>query len=152
MQRLQPWLMSGIACFGLSATAIGFRLNPATPQSWFWALELIASALLGIGSLLIIAGIVVEITVPAFVWRFGARGKLYRLLKEKIKEARKLENLTEWQPEREWAQAVIGILQTDKGDWQPEIAELFRLDDANLERPSARQWLAREVLARLIRA
>lgn len=155
MQRLQPWLMAGIALFGLSAAVIGVALNPRVSPAWFWPLQQVSVGLLVGGAILIVIGIFVVLLIPGLIWQFGARGKLYRTLRQKIKEGRQLElpkTSQDWQPQRNWAQAVMRILENDKGNWQPEIEELNRLDDMNFERPRHRLFTPNEVLAREIRS
>jgi hypothetical protein len=131
MQRLQPWLMAGIALFGLCAAVMGLALNSGISVRWFPFLERISFSLLAIGAISIIAGIFVELLVPGLIWRFGARGNLYRTLRKQIKAGRQIEirQTGDWEPQRKWQQDVFAILGNDKGSWQPEIVELGRLGD-----------------------
>jgi hypothetical protein len=153
MQRLQPWLMAGIALFGLSAAVIGLALNSRVSQTSARLLQFVSYGLLGIGGLLIIAGIINELAVPGLKWRFGARGKLYRSLQVRTKEGRKIGKIKEWIPQRDWAQTVIEILNhDDAGDWAPEIEEIDRLGNPSYERLDTRQCTPNEVLARQIRS
>jgi len=154
MQRLQPWLMAGIALFGLSAAVIGLALNPRISPTWFWPLQQVSISLLVIGAILIVIGIFVVLLVPGLMWQFGARGKLYRTLQKQTKAGRRIElrKTGDWEPQRNWQRDVMAILEHDKGDWQPEIVELGRLGDSYYDPKGNRPCIAHEVLARQIRS
>lgn len=154
MQRLQPWLMAGIALFGLAAAVMGLALNTGISLRWLQHLQRVSFGLLAIGAISIITGIFVELLVPGLVWRFGTRGKLFRTLRNKTREGRRLNlRLTgDWVPQRQWQQDIITILENDHEHWQPEIEELIRLGDPEHERPTYRNCVAYEVLARQIRS
>src|SRR5277367_5279741 len=135
MQRLQPWLMAGIALFGLSAAVMGLALNSGVSVRWFRSLERVSFSLLAIGAILIVTGILVEILIPALMWQFGTYGKLYRTLRKATTAGRRIEirQTGDWESQRKWQRDVFAILGNDKGSWQPEIVELGRLGDSHYD-------------------
>jgi hypothetical protein len=154
MQRFQPWLMAGIALFGLSAAVMGLALNAGISLRWLQFYQRVSFSVLAIGAISIITGTFVELLIPGFVWRFGARGHLYRALRAQIKVGRQIDirPTGDWQTQRQWAQGVVAILENDKGSWQPEIEELLRLGDQYHGRSANRPLVAHEILARQIRS
>src|SRR6202035_1664506 len=95
MQRLQPWLMPGMACFTLSVGLIGLQVNlernkPSSEVISFvslWNLPQCAYWLLILGSRLILSGCLIHCVILPMRWLLGKQGRFYRRLKRKIKEA-----------------------------------------------------------------
>lgn len=137
MQRLQAWLMPGLACFTLSVAALGFRMNPATPRLVRPALELASSSLMALGSVLIIVGFLVEITIPSLVWRFGRFGRFDRAIKRCIQRAtrRILPDVAlSYENWRGWQRDTSVVLSKHLGgEWHPQVTRFQSFGSYNVE-------------------
>ncbi len=135
MQRFQAWLMPGFACFTLSVGVVSLAMNPKFPTVLHPYLFGIASIFMILGSLLILIGFLVTLTIPAIVWCFGWRGRLCRALKRKIKEGRIVgrQTILETDAAETWAFAVAGILTKYSSEgWLPESEELKSVENPSM--------------------
>jgi hypothetical protein len=80
MQRLHAWFMPGLAFFTLSVGLIGLRVH----------LDRFAYVAMVVGSLIIVAGAVVELIIPGTRWWWSGSHEFDRAIRERIKFGREL--------------------------------------------------------------